>query len=176
MSFARLINKCYMKSNHILLKPPGIFFFSLALSLVMIFLLAGCNFLTSEIRGTSIDESANNASDENSDPTFESDGDKGLQILLCLEDTGAKMYGAYNCGHCANQKKSLGERAEQEFGRVYIECHPNAENTQMWDCLEKKIEVYPTWIFGDGTNVRGFTEPAELQRLSGCTDEKIAEY
>ncbi len=136
----------------------------------LMLLMSGCNFFTTKI-GDNVSTTV-----DSTDPRIESDGDRGMQILLCLEESGAKMYGSMTCGHCANQKKSLGEKAEAEFGRVYIECHPQAENTQMWDCLEAKIEVYPTWIFGDGNIVRGFIEPASLQELSGCTDDVLNKY
>lgn len=139
------------------------------LILSMMFLLGGCNFFTTEVSSPEV--SANDG-----DPRAVSDGDRGMQILLCLEESGAKMYGSMTCGHCSNQKKSLGAVAEAQFGRVYVECHPQAENTQVWDCLEAKIEVYPTWIFGDGNIVRGFTEPARLQELSGCTDDVLDKY
>jgi len=138
--------------------------------LVLILSLGGCNFFTLQ--------SVDNVTDtvESGDPRVVSDGDSGMQILLCLEQSGAKMYSSMTCGYCSNQKKSLGAAAEAEFGRVWIECHPQAENTQMWDCLEAKIEVYPTWVFGDGNQVRGFIEPARLQELSGCTDDVLDKY
>lgn len=127
------------------------------------------------------DTGNNNAETKNdtgamSDPRAVNDEDKGMQILLCLEDRGAKMYGASTCGHCSNQKKSLGAKAEAEFGKVYVECNPYAENSQVFDCIEQKIEAYPTWIFGDGTRQIGFTNPGKLQELSGCTDDILDQY
>ena len=139
---------------------------------VLILSLGGCNFFTLQ----EVDNFSATATVESDDPRVVSDGDRGMQILLCLEESGAKMYGSMTCGYCSNQKKSLGAAAEAEFGRVWIECHPQAENTQMWDCLEAKIEVYPTWVFGDGNQVRGFIEPARLQELSGCTDDVLDQY
>lgn len=132
----------------------------------------GCNFFTTEVR-PELAGDGNSAADN---PMIVSDGDTGLALLLCLEARGARMFGSYTCGHCANQKKSFGEKALPEFDRIYVECNPRAENNDRWSCIENGIEVFPTWIFADGTVRRGFTEPAKLQELSGCTDEELEGY
>ncbi len=133
--------------------------------------LGGCNFLTTEVKPELATDSGN---DDN--PMVVSDGDTGLALLLCLEAKGARMFGSYTCGHCANQKKSLGDKALPEFDRIYVECNPRAEDNDRWACIENGIEVFPTWIFADGAVRRGFTEPAKLQELSGCTDEELKKY
>ncbi len=71
----------------------------------------------------------------------------------CLTDSGAKMFGAYWCPHCLEQKESF----EGSWNKVnYIECSlaNNAGQTQI--CKDERIKGYPTWEFGDGTRMSGF--------------------
>lgn len=63
-------------------------------------------------------------------------------LAKCLTDKGVKMYGAYWCPHCQNQKKAFGD----SFKYInYTECaDPNVEG-QLEVCQKAKIESYPTW-------------------------------
>lgn len=82
----------------------------------------------------------------------------------CLTNSGAKMYGAYWCPHCLDQKKMFGNSWDKV---KYIECSlPNAAG-QTEECIAAGIKGYPTWEFGDGTRVSG-TIP--LERLSDITN------
>lgn len=54
-----------------------------------------------------------------------------------------KMYGAYWCSHCNNQKQQFGVEAAKIF--PYIECDKEGANSQNAICKEKKLEGYPTW-------------------------------
>ena len=81
-------------------------------------------------------------------------------LAQCLADNNATMYGAYWCSHCQNQKTLLGDSFELVN---YVEC---TEETQL--CLDKKIEGYPTWIFGDGHRLAGELSLKELAQESGC--------
>lgn len=86
-----------------------------------------------------------------------------------LNATGAKMYGAYWCPHCAAQKEYFGA-AE---GRLpYIECDPEGFNAQPDLCQAEAIEAYPTWII-DGQRYRGSQRLGKLARLSGLEGEAI---
>jgi len=78
----------------------------------------------------------------------------------CLTEKGAKMYGAYWCGHCQNQKKIFGS----SFANVdYIEC---TEETQR--CDDERITGYPTWKFLDGSSLNGVQTLASLAQKTGC--------
>lgn len=62
----------------------------------------------------------------------------------CLTEKGVKMYGAYWCGHCQNQKKAFGD----SFKYVnYIECADPNSQKQLDVCAKEGIEGYPTWEF-----------------------------
>ncbi len=79
----------------------------------------------------------------------------------CLADKGAVMYGADWCPHCQNEKKAFGD----SFRFIsYVEC-PNEPNL----CLQKQVQGYPTWIFGDGNRFEGEQGLERLSKLSGCS-------
>jgi hypothetical protein len=83
----------------------------------------------------------------------------------CINDSGAKFYGAFWCPHC-NQQKSLFGRAYKAL--PYIECSTPDSNGQTDICIEEEIESYPTWKFADGTSASGVVSLAVLAERTGC--------
>lgn len=83
-----------------------------------------------------------------------------------LSDTGAKMYGAFWCGHCLDQKQLFGQEAVKEL--TYIECDPNGKNPQPNLCQAANIEGYPTWEI-NGQLYSGLLSLQELADLSNYT-------
>lgn len=65
------------------------------------------------------------------------------QLADYLANTGAKMYGAYWCPHCARQKQLFGQAAAQLI--PYIECDPQGANANVDLCNTIGITAYPTW-------------------------------
>lgn len=45
------------------------------------------------------------------------------QLAKRLKDAGAKMYGAFWCSHCHEQKEAFGSQAMKDF--PYVECYPD---------------------------------------------------
>lgn len=83
----------------------------------------------------------------------------------CLTESGAKMYGAYWCSHCENQKKMFGASFEYID---YTECaDPNVEG-MLPVCAEAGIEGYPTWILGDGEVIPGEVPLEYLAEKINC--------
>jgi len=85
------------------------------------------------------------------------------QVADHLSDTGAKMYGAYWCPHCATQKSYFGGAASRV---PYVECDLEGVNSQSALCNEMGITAYPTWII-EGEYYLGAHSLAKLGRLSG---------
>lgn len=83
----------------------------------------------------------------------------------CLTRSGAKMYGAYWCSHCQNQKKLFGS-AWQYIN--YIECSLPGGSGQTKTCEEAKIDGYPTWEMGNGERLSGEISLSELASKSNC--------
>ncbi len=82
----------------------------------------------------------------------------------CLTEKGVKMYGAYWCSHCKNQKELFGS----SFQYVqYIECDVNGQQSPA--CTQAGVTGYPTWIFSDGNKVAGELSFEKLSAYSGCS-------
>ncbi len=84
----------------------------------------------------------------------------------CLNEKGAKFYGAFWCPHCQTQKAEFG--SAQKY-LPYIECSTPDGQSQLKICQEAGITGYPTWIFPDGSRIEGRASFAQLSNKSGCT-------
>ncbi len=83
----------------------------------------------------------------------------------CLSEKGVKMYGAFWCTHCKNQKKEFGT----SFQYVnYIECSTPNGNGQLAVCKDANITGYPTWEFADGERLEGVVPLDKLAEKSQC--------
>jgi protein-disulfide isomerase len=85
------------------------------------------------------------------------------QLANHLDETGATMYGAYWCPHCADQKDMFGSAIDQV---PYVECAADGENAQPQLCQEKGIQGYPTWEI-NGELYPGTQSLEQLADLSG---------
>lgn len=87
-------------------------------------------------------------------------------FALCLQEKGAKFYGAFWCPHCKEQKSNFGTSQRLI---PYIECSTTDRQGQLQVCQDEEITNYPTWKFNDGGVVRtGVLSMEELAELSGC--------
>jgi len=81
-----------------------------------------------------------------------------------LSKIGAKMYGAYWCEHCQQQKRYFGKSADR---LPYIECSPGGPGTGVTSvCRENAISTFPTWVVKD-RRVEGVLTLTELAEMSG---------
>jgi thiol-disulfide isomerase/thioredoxin len=98
---------------------------------------------------------------------LKSDNSPGLhdEFAQCLTDSGAKMFGAYWCPHCKDQKAMF----ENSWKYVdYIECSLPNNAGQTKTCIDAKIDGYPTWEFEDGSRLSGALSFEKLSELTGC--------
>ena len=92
-------------------------------------------------------------------------GGEYTALAECLTDSGAKMYGAFWCAHCKDQKNSFGSA----WSNVnYIECSTADGQGQTAACASAGIRGYPTWEFGDGSRESGKLSFSELASRGGC--------
>ncbi|MBD2100753.1 hypothetical protein [Leptolyngbya sp. FACHB-261] len=85
-----------------------------------------------------------------------------------LSQVGARMYGAYWCSHCAEQKQTFGAA----FAQVpYVECDPQGAQAQTQLCRDKGIQGFPTWEI-EGQLYPGTRSLEELVALSHYNDFK----
>ena len=83
----------------------------------------------------------------------------------CLKAKGAKMYGAWWCPHCADQKEMFGYAFQYV---TYTECSPEGQRTMNETCTKAGIKGYPTWQFADGSRVEGPQPLNLLSEKTGC--------
>jgi glutaredoxin len=81
-----------------------------------------------------------------------------------LTAQGAKIYTAYWCPHCHEQKELFGREAVEKL--TVIECAPDGRGSQKELCDAKKIEGYPTWEI-KGQLDSGVKPLAKLAELIG---------
>jgi hypothetical protein len=83
----------------------------------------------------------------------------------CLSAKQAKMYGAYWCSHCADQKEIFG----RSFRYIaYVECGVPGSRDEAKSCIDAGVKHFPTWQFGDGERREG-TQPLQaLGEKTGC--------
>jgi len=87
-----------------------------------------------------------------------------LALADHLSRSGAKMYTAWWCPHCHEQKELFGKEAT---GRLtIIECATDGRNNQAALCESKKIQGYPTWEI-NGKLDSGVKPLARLAQMSG---------
>jgi hypothetical protein len=85
----------------------------------------------------------------------------------CLKDRGLKMYGAWWCPHCQEQK----EKFSASFKLApYVECGVQGNTAiQTQVCKDEGVKHYPTWQFPPtGERVERVFELEELSERSGC--------
>ena len=85
----------------------------------------------------------------------------------CLGDRGVKMYGAWWCPHCVEQKEKFG--ASFEYA-PYVECGIKGDlHAQAQVCKDENVKHYPTWQFPPtGERVERIFSLEELSDRTGC--------
>jgi hypothetical protein len=85
----------------------------------------------------------------------------------CLSAKAVKMYGAYWCPHCADQKEEFG----RSFRYVnYVECAIKGSREMTPACKAAGVQHYPSWQFGPGTPLVEAVFPLqELSDKTGCS-------
>jgi uncharacterized membrane protein len=87
---------------------------------------------------------------------------RAISLAGDLQSLDAKMFGAYWCSHCFDQKESFGKEA---FGKIpYIECSKEGFNSQSSLCKSKGLPGYPTWEI-NGKLYPGEQELEELEEI-----------
>ena len=89
------------------------------------------------------------------------------KFAQCLKDRGVRMYGAWWCPHCQEQKEKFGA----SFKLVdYVECGVQGDTSARTQvCKDADIKHYPTWQFPPtGERVERVFELEELSAKTSC--------
>lgn len=99
-------------------------------------------------------------------PITTTSGESEIALAKHLKSIGAKMYSAYWCPHCHDQKQLFGRQAVQDL--PYVECDPAGQNSQTAVCQAKSDQVtgYPTWEI-NGKFYNGTQSLEQLADASG---------
>jgi len=87
------------------------------------------------------------------------------ELAKYLKESGAKMYGAFWCSHCLDQKEEFGKDTELP----YVECFPDGwqKGTEIAKvCADAKVKGFPTWVI-NGKTLEGDKTLEELAKESG---------
>ncbi|XP_019086874.1 PREDICTED: thiol-disulfide oxidoreductase LTO1-like [Camelina sativa] len=98
-----------------------------------------------------------------------------IALAKHLNSIGARMYGAFWCSHCLEQKEMFGREAAKQLN--YVECFPDGykKGTKILKaCADAGIEGFPTWIINDQV-LSGEIELAELAEMSGFSLDQANE-
>ncbi|KAK6926230.1 Vitamin K epoxide reductase [Dillenia turbinata] len=90
-----------------------------------------------------------------------------LSLASHLRSIGAKMYGAFWCSHCLEQKEIFGREAAKLLD--YVECFPDGYRKGVKiakACAEAGIEGFPAWVI-DGQVLSGEQTFLDLAQASG---------
>lgn len=97
---------------------------------------------------------------------------RAVALAQRLRGEGARMYGAFWCSHCYEQKQSFGKEAMAAF--PYVECFPEGwrKGVQMATaCQAAGLEGFPTWVMPDGTKLVG---EQTFNKLESALDDAAA--
>ncbi|KAJ6774703.1 hypothetical protein OIU79_017987 [Salix purpurea] len=89
-----------------------------------------------------------------------------ISLARHLQSIGAKMYGAFWCSHCQEQKQIFGKEAAELLN--YVECFPDGfrkGSKMIKACADAKLEGFPTWVI-NGQVLSGDQELSELAKVS----------
>jgi len=84
----------------------------------------------------------------------------------CLSAKQIKIYGAYWCPHCADQKEVFGSAFQY---MAYVECGIKGSRAEAPECLQAGVKRFPTWQFSDGERKEGTMQLKALSEKSGCS-------
>ncbi|CAA6656045.1 unnamed protein product [Spirodela intermedia] len=92
-----------------------------------------------------------------------------ISLAKHLRAIGAKMYGAFWCSHCLEQKQMFGREAMKIVD--YVECFPEGAGKGkniLKECTDVGIEGFPTWIIR-GQAISGEQTLSDLAAASGLS-------
>mgnify|MGYP006422297567 CR=1 FL=1 len=117
------------------------------------------------VNTTTAGTASNVAANPNSGPAVTtSSGKAEMALARHLQNIDAKMYGAYWCPHCHEQKQLFGQEAMKLVD--YVECDSQGANARPQLCEQANIRGFPSWKI-NGQVVQGVQPLERLAQLSG---------
>ncbi len=93
------------------------------------------------------------------------------EFAQCIVESGAKLYSAWWCPHCSEQKKAFGTSFDiLDEGGVHVECSPGGIRYFSEFCKSQGVSGTPTWEFPDGTKQSGKLPLEVIAQKTNCSD------
>ena len=93
-----------------------------------------------------------------------------VELAQCMNEKGWVMYSSFTCSACRAQIELFRQAADQ---LKIIECNPHAPDSQVQQCLDRKVRYTPTWLLEkNGTELKrfkGYKKLEDLAAMTGCT-------
>lgn len=89
------------------------------------------------------------------------DDDYLTQLAKSLSDKGMVLFGAYWSEDSKKQKDLFGDAAKYID---YVECDQSGANANSDECIARKIETYPTWVYNN-TEYKGIKTLSDLAQI-----------
>ena len=119
--------------------------------------------ISSTSSGTLLASTASTSFEKNVPPPITTTSSPlALSLATDLSSLHSKMYGAFWCSHCYDQKQALGLQAMQTI--PYVECDREGYRNQRDLCREREVPGYPTWEI-DGQLFPGERSLDELKEI-----------
>ncbi|NJO79101.1 MAG: vitamin K epoxide reductase family protein [Cyanobacteria bacterium RM1_2_2] len=133
--------------------------------IVAMITLVGTGVLYSWSNPNSVANAPENTAGEVGPAVTTASGPSEIALAQHLTSIGAKMYSAFWCPHCHDQKQLFGAEAAAQI--PYVECDPTGQNSQTALCKSKtQVKGYPTWEI-NGQFYSGTQTLQQLAEYSG---------
>jgi len=106
-------------------------------------------------------ESNNKSSEDGEVAGATTEDDYRTKLAKYMNENGMVLYGAYWSEDCQKQKDIFDSAAKY---LDYVECDQSGTNANPDECISRKIDSYPTWIYRD-TVYKGFKTLSELAQI-----------
>jgi|APSaa5957512622_1039677.scaffolds.fasta_scaffold280021_1 hypothetical protein len=98
------------------------------------------------------------------------------EFAVCVSESGAKLYSAWWCPHCKDQKDLFGKKSFKilDGTGTHVECSPGGTRTFSQFCKDQGVTGTPMWKLADDSILSG-KQPLEIiAQKTGCEDALIA--
>ncbi len=106
-------------------------------------------------------------------PVTTTSGSAEIALAEHLNKSGAKLYVAYWCPHCFQQKQLFGKAAFEKL--LAVECAGDAPNGQPQVCIDAQVKAFPTWQI-QGQTYAGTQSLEKLADLTGYRGDRNFKY
>ena len=138
------IGGCLPENSKVGAKAAGTSFLATTMAAILLFVSVDDSDATMSPSRLLADASTNTPTKLYSPPPITTESsNRAIKLASDLQALDAKMYGAYWCSHCYDQKEVFGKQAYSKI--QYVECSKDGIDSQTPMCKANEVPGYPTW-------------------------------